>query len=137
MNTLYLIRGVSGSGKTTLAKTLENSLEDAVAIAADDFWYILGRGEYAFDITELRSAHKWCNETVTWCMEESRKNIILHNTNTSLKEIRPYLKLAEDFNYQVVSLVVENRHGNESVHGVPEPVLGMQAARLRNSIKLI
>lgn len=135
INTLYLLRAVSGSGKTTLATTL-CELSNTVAIAADDFFYNVGGGEYTFDINRLPDAHNWCRKSVEGLMEH-KFNIVVHNTNTSEKEITPYIKLAEKHNYKVVSLVVENRHGNCSVHGVPSSVLEKQESKLRNSLKLV
>lgn len=135
MKTLYILRGVSGSGKTTLAKTLEVSLPNAIAIAADDYHYDKD-GNYNFDISNLGVAHQWCRQNVELSMQGSRDNIILHNTNTSNKEIQPYEKLAHEYGYKVVSLVVENRHGNSNVHYVPNNVLQNQESRLRSSIKL-
>lgn len=38
--------------------------------------------------------------------------------------------------YRVVSLVVENRHGNRDVHNVPDEVKGKQEQRIKNSLKL-
>ena len=135
--TLYILRGVSGAGKTTLAKTLEATLPDSKAIAADDFWYLLGDGEYAFDISRLGEAHNWCKKRFLNCMNYDTKNVILHNTSTSDKEIQPYLDLALKYDYKVVSLIVENLHGNKSVHNVPDKTLLRQAGKLRESIKLI
>lgn len=135
--TLYVLRGVSGSGKTTLAKTLEESLPNAEAIAADDYWHLDDPEVYAFDITKLSAAHKWCKEHCKYVMrEDDRDNIIVHNTNTSEKEIVPYLDLASEYGYKVVSLIVENRHGSTNTHNVPEVVLRRQENRLRGSIKL-
>ena len=134
--TLTILRGVSGSGKTTLARVLEQSLPDCKAIAADDFWYVIGEGEYAFDINRLGEAHAWCKERVLNGMNYNTENIVLHNTNTSEKEINPYLELAKTYGYKVVSLVVENRHGNSNVHSVPDNVLCTQERKLRNAIKL-
>lgn len=48
--------------------------------------------------------------------------------------MKPYLDMAEIYGYRVVSLVVENRHGNSSVHGVPEET--MKKMEDRFSIKL-
>lgn len=135
MKTLYILRGVSGSGKTTLAKTLEVSLPNAIAIAADDYHYDKD-GNYNFDIRNLGVAHQWCRQNVELSMQGSRDNIILHNTNTTDKEIQPYEKLANEYGYKVVSLVVENRHGNSNVHNVPNYVLQNQEKRLIDSIKL-
>ena len=133
--TLYILRGVSGSGKTTLAETLEDSLFDCVAIAADDYHYDT-EGNYNFDIANLSKAHAWCKETVILEMYGETHNIVVHNTNTSEREIKPYIDMAEQYGYEVVSLVVENRHGNDSVHNVPQSVRDNQAERLRNSIIL-
>jgi predicted kinase len=134
--TLYILRSVSGAGKTTLAKAWEESLPNSVAIAADDYWYDK-EGNYNFDITRLGDAHKNCQFKVKRAMMVlKRDNIIVHNTNTSEKEIKPYLELADMFGYKVVSLVVENRHGNKNVHDVPDFVLERQENNLRNSIKL-
>lgn len=132
--TLYILRGVSGSGKTTLAKTLEQ-LPNTISIAADDFWYFLGDGQYKFDIKRLGEAHEWCRSGVNVLLK-SGVNVVLHNTNTSEKEIKPYLDMAKQYDYNVVSLVVENRHGNSNVHNVPKEVVVNQEKRLRGSLKL-
>ena len=140
--TLMLIRGVSGSGKTTFAKTLTK-----YEIAADYYFYkpMFMEGEwsflrgYEFDPSKLNSAHQWCQRTVREWMSltVNQPNIIaVHNTFTKDKEIAPYMDMAEDCGYNVVSLVVENRHGNKDVHGVPEKVIDRQIDCLRKSIKL-
>lgn len=118
-----------------MARTL-CELPNTVAIAADDFWYNIGEGEYAFDSTRLSEAHKWCRDSVEGLMVNNF-NIVLHNTNTSEKEIDPYIKLADKYNYKVVSLLVENRHNNKSVHDVPIHVLKRQENNLRSSLKLM
>jgi len=133
--TLWILRGCSGSGKTTVANLL-SSLPDSDAIAADDYWYFIGNGEYTFDIQRLGEAHKWCQDNVKDSMENNATNVIVHNTNTTDREINPYLEMAEKFNYRVVSLVVENRHGSSDVHGVPEDVKNKQEKRLKSSLKL-
>lgn len=131
--TLYLIRGVSGAGKTTLAATLEQ-LIDSVSISADD--YFLVDGEYQFDVNKLYEAHNYCKQTTVIRMAQCYANVIVHNTFTTEKEMKPYLNAAQEYGYKVVSLVVENRHGNPSVHDVPEVTLKRQKQRLLGSIKL-
>lgn len=134
--TLYILRGVSGSGKTTLAKLLKSLLENSDAFSADDFFYNKD-GVYKFDRTKLHYAHASCQVRVAEAMETRKVyNIIVHNTSTSEKELAPYLALAKKHGYKVTSLVVENRHGSDSVHSVPQEVLTMQEARLKNSLKL-
>lgn len=136
MKTMYLIRGVSGSGKTTFAKTLEKSLEDAKSFAADDYFYWLGNGEYQFAPNMLPTAHGFCRKNVTTAAENGVRNIIVHNTFTTEGELLPYLNIAADNDYKVVSIVMENRHGNSSVHAVPLEVVNKQAERLQRNIKL-
>jgi len=134
-NTLYILRGVSGSGKSTLATTLANSLHHAKMVSADD--YFEHDGDYVFDASLLGQAHSQCRYRVDKMMDLQFSNIILHNTSTSEKEIEPYLNLAEHYGYNVISLVVENRHGASTVHNVPENTLHKQRRRLLDSIKLI
>lgn len=134
--TLYILRSVSGAGKTTLAKTLEDNLPDAIAIAADDYHYD-SEGNYNWKSENMHKAHKWCqSETDRYMCKYFYENIIIHNTNTTEKEIKPYIDLADKYGYKVVSLVVENRHGNSNVHNVPDNILENQEKRLRQSIKL-
>lgn len=133
--TLYILRGVSGAGKTTLALTLEKSLPSAIAIAADDFHYD-SLGNYNWKSENMYKAHQWCKGAVKESMKQLYKNIIVHNTNTTEKEIKPYIDLADKFGYKVISLIVENLHDNDSVHNVPQEVRNNQEKRLRNSLKL-
>ena len=63
------------------------------------------------------------------------RKIVVSNTSTTERELQPYLDLANEFGYTVVSLVVENRHGNTNVHDVPQETL--QKMKDRFQIKLI
>jgi predicted kinase len=133
--TLFLLRGLPSSGKTTLAKTLEVSLPNAIAYAADDFHYD-ENGNYNWKPDNVHKAHVWCQHCVMKVMEVGAENIIVHNTNTSEREMKPYLELAEEYGYNVTSLIVEKRHENLNSHNVPEEVVDKMENRLRNSIKL-
>lgn len=133
--TLYILRGVSGAGKTTFAKTLELALPNCVSRCADDFFYDED-GNYEWCASDISKAHQWCKTGVMLAMHGNVENIVVHNTNTSEKEIKPYIELAEEYNYKIVSLVLENRHGNSNVHNVPEQTLVKQEQRLLGSIKL-
>ena len=51
---LFLITGAAGAGKSTLAQKIQevgSKYIDPIAeiCEADEFWYILGKGKYAFD----------------------------------------------------------------------------------------
>jgi hypothetical protein len=105
--------------------------------AADDYFYRKGDGDYRFVAEDLGAAHAWCRAGVESKMGHNFHNIIVHNTFTRYKEMKPYLAMAEKFGYKVVSLVVENRHGSDSVHNVPQEVRELQSTRLARNLKLI
>lgn len=132
--TLYILRGVSNSGKTTLAETL-CQLPCTVSVAADDYFYD-EYGNYNWKAENLGKAHNWCKDEVETFMCRDY-DIVLHNTNTSEKELSPYLELAALYGYKVVSLIVEKRHDNFNNHNIPEETLKRQERKLRNSIKLL
>lgn len=135
--TLYLIRGLSGSGKSTLAEELLETFVPGMAeVFEADKFFCDAFGNYNWSRTMLASAHKWCQESVKLAMMVSLPGVIVSNTFTSLKEMKPYLDMAEEFQYRVVSLIVENRHGNKSIHDVPEETLDRQERKLRGNIKL-
>ena len=132
--TLYILRGCSNSGKTTLAETL-CQLPCIVSVAADDYFYD-DEGNYNWKVEDLSKAHDWCKSRVEDYMCKGC-DVVLHNTNTSEKEIEVYLEGAEHYGYKVVSLIVEKRHSNNNNHNVPEETLLRQERKLRNSIKLL
>jgi predicted kinase len=122
MKELFLLRGLPGSGKSTLAKSLgENHFE------ADD--YFMDNGEYKFDVTRLKDAHKWCQLRTEHNMEDDVPKIVVSNTFTQEWEMQPYYDLAKKYGYRVYSLIVENRHGGVNEHGVPEDKLEIMKNR--------
>ena len=136
MKTLIILRGLPGSGKSTFA----NYMFSNNIFEADKYFYDED-GTYNFDVTKLHAAHKWCQLRVEHAMEDNLESngqyfseIVVSNTSTTEKELEPYLKLAEKYDYKVVSLIVENRHGNKSVHNVPDET--MEKMRNRFDIKL-
>ena len=60
--------------------------------------------------------------------------IVVSNTAITEKELKPYYELAEQYGYQVTSLIVENRHGGISEHNVPQGTIDKMKNRF--SIKL-
>lgn len=131
--TLIILRGVSGAGKSTVADMLA---EDLWPICEADKFHYTEDGVYDWKPENIQAAHKWCQDQVKEMMEWKFRKIILSNTSTSEKELKPYLDLAAENGYRVISLVVENRHGNDSIHSVPQETRDAQERRLRNSLKL-
>jgi predicted kinase len=134
---LFLVRGLPGSGKTSFATHIWNDY----AVCEADKFFCDKEGNYNFDPSKLKEAHSWCKNQVEIRMQDHQLNqqyypeIAVTNTFTQEWEMEDYLKLAEKYGYKVVSLIVENRHGGQNVHGVPEDKL--QIMKNRFQIKLI
>jgi predicted kinase len=132
MTTLYLIRGLPGSGKSTLANSLHHFGAVGYVVEAD-MYFTDDFGTYRFDPSRLHEAHTWCKKHVEQCMKY-KQSVAVSNTFTTEKELQPYLDLAKEYGYTVISLIVENRHGSSSVHSVPEETI--QKMKNRFSVKL-
>jgi predicted kinase len=132
MKTLYLLRGLPGSGKSTLARSLPG---DSPYYFEADMYFYNREGEYNFDPKQLGEAHKWCENNVDHAMSFGKHDVIVSNTLTTAMELKPYLKMAETHGYRVVSLVVENRHGNKSIHDVPDETLDKMEKRFSLKLK--
>lgn len=125
---LIILRGLPGSGKTSLAEIL-----DAPICSADD--YFMKDGKYLWNKEELGSAHQWCLGRCEFHMRQDAEKIIVANTSTTARELKPYYDLAQKYGYQVFSVIVENRHEGKNIHNVPEETLQKMAERF--SIKLL
>lgn len=117
MRKLVLIRGLPGSGKSTLAK----SLKGFVHLETDQFW----GPDYKFDVSKLGEAHAWCQaQTRKWLKDE---DVVVSNTFTTIKELRPYFDIANEFGITPNVILAEGDFGN--VHNVPEETLARMKAR--------
>jgi predicted kinase len=132
---LILVRGLPGSGKSTLGDIilqLPNNNPQEV-LSADDF-FMNNEGEYIFDASKLKEAHNYCQFRCSERMRQQRARIVVANTFTEDWEMKPYFEMADRYNYRIHTIIVENRHGNENIHGVPEDKL--QKMKDRFEIKL-
>jgi len=96
-------------------------------------------GQYIFNGADIKKAHEWCQNEVQLAMilnhtTGTNENIVVSNTFTQEWEMEPYYKLAETYGYRVFSLIVENRHGGENLHNVPEDKI--EVMRKRFEVKL-
>ena len=130
MKELIILRGIPGSGKSSFAELLKPM--GAFIIAADDFHMV--DGVYDWKPERVKWCHTLCRNTVEAEMHSSNPMIVVHNTFTTEKEMKPYFELATRYGYLVRSLVVENRHGNKNIHNVPDSTLDAMIGRF--SVKL-
>jgi predicted kinase len=124
MSTLILLRGLPGAGKSTLARSLSDTIFEA-----DQYW-----GCRKFDPKFLKEAHDQCFYQTAMAMDAATATIVVANTFTTERELGRYVILAKKRGYTLVSLIVENRHGNVSIHNVPEDT--MQKMEARFTVKL-
>jgi predicted kinase len=125
---LYIVRGIPGSGKSTFAKTLTSNVFEA------DHYFYDNDGNYNFIPSEIKQAHKECQDFVRYAMESSIEKIAVSNTFTQEWEMKPYFEMAKEYGYKVFSVIVENRHGNTNEHNVPEEKI--EQMKNRFNIKL-
>jgi len=121
--TLTICRGIPGAGKSTFAKTLGGQHYEA------DQYFIDEKGNYQFDITKIKDAHKWCQGMVQSDMVLECPKIVVSNTFTQEWEINPYFELAKEYGYKVFTIIVENRHNGKNAHEVPEDKIQMMKDR--------
>jgi predicted kinase len=124
---LILVRGLPGSGKTTTAVKLKR--DPCMHFEADQYFML--NGNYEFDVNKLRQAHEWCQEQTRHYMDLGFC-VIVSNTFTTIKELRPYFDIAREFN--IVPTVITCNNEFKNVHDVPEETLAKMKARFAHNI---
>jgi adenylate kinase family enzyme len=145
MKTLFLIRGCPGAGKSFAANLLSENGKYPVLSA--DMYFEDDDGNYNWDPEKIKDAHAWCETMVAaWLkngfnlskldpnIKHNLQKIFVANTFTQQWEMQPYFDLAMKYGYDVVTLVVENRHGGKNEHGVPDETI--EKMKQRFQIKL-
>lgn len=123
MKELFLLRGLPGSGKSTLAKSLGGKHLEA------DMYFMDSEGNYNFDATKLQAAHGWCRLNCEMYMKSDTERIVISNTFTQKWEMDAYFEFAKTYGYMVYSLIVENRHKGENIHGCPSEKIEQMKTR--------
>ena len=130
--TLILFRGVPGAGKTSLCASL-----GIKPMSADMYFETMddnGDLIYRFDPTRLKEAHAWCQKHTGISMEMGVSPVGVANTFTQEWEMQSYFELAEKWGYKVFTVIVENRHGNSNIHGVPDDKVQVMKDRFEISL---
>lgn len=122
MKQLFIIRGLPGSGKSTLAEQLAPPEH---ICCHDDHLYIDGKYVYTkprHERAKLQSFAKF-----EGLLHAGVERIVFAGVAPNLADAKPYVRAAEAAGYRVIWLIVENRHGNKTIHDVPdETIEGMR-----------
>lgn len=102
---LILMRGTPGSGKSYRAKQLAGK-DMSKIFSTDDKFEMDPRGyRAAFAETAKRGglggAHKWNQDRVREALRQGVNPIIVDNTNLTMWEVKPYVKMAYDNGYEI------------------------------------
>lgn len=95
-----------------------------------------GDGNYKFDALKLGYCHAQCRHHTAKAMLDEVPVIIVSNTFSRESEVALYIELAKINDYDVTVMILENRHGNKSIHSVPDTTLEKQELNIKNSLKL-
>lgn len=127
---LVLFRGLPGGGKTTAAKIWASGIEDdelsRCIFAADDFFDERNSVGYDFDSRLLSVAHAQCILRTYECLK-AKHSVGVHNTFTTVKEMQPYIFMAEALGVPVK--VIHCTGSWKSTHNVPEHTINSMRAR--------
>ena len=129
----YIIKGLPGSGKSTLAEALKG--ENGVICEADKYYYD-EEGNYNFDPAKMGENHEKCFNAFKDACESGIQRVIQSNTNTAIWQYDKYMDVAKEHGYIVSVVLVENHHGNKSIHDVPDETLVKMEANLKKDIHI-
>lgn len=136
--TLLILRGAPGCGKTTFACVIQRlSFPGSVIVCSADDYMVDKDGSYQFAGRLLETAHKHCFAKATAAMSlPGIRMVIIANTNSRPSDFHEYETEAARHGFIVFHVIVENRHGGVSEHGVPEETVEKFRNRIKGSMVL-
>lgn len=118
--TLFMMSGIPGTGKTTIAKYIATN-NHIPMFAADDFFC---ETQIPYDYHYLMCAHRLCQyNTYTELLKGN--SVIVHNTSTTLQEMKPYFAMGFD---KIV--VIRPTTQFESLHNIETKTMENMKKRL-------
>ena len=142
---LLLIRGCPGAGKSYYARRVMKKFDcmfnGNIAYCSADKYFINDAGVYTYNREKIGAAHEECKNKAAAAMLKGIDLVILDNTNTTKKELNPYIEMANKYGYTVKYKVVGGaseedikKYAARNIHGVSEETIRKMAQRLVSSL---
>jgi NEDD4-binding protein 2 len=138
--TVFLARGLPGAGKSTRVRQMvKDFIERGVTVqvcSSDDFFVCPGCKGYHWDREKLGFAHSWCRQRFETALQEGFEAVFVDNTNVTLRECGPYVRMADVYGYKVEILEPTTPWAfdvdelvRRNTHGVPKEGIERMLAR--------
>lgn len=133
---VLILAGAPGSGKSTWIRKWAYG-QPVQVVSADDFFEV--NGIYQFDPTKIGEAHASCLFSFVNLLQNSQildsklSSLVVDNTNTTLVEWAPYIRLAQAYRLPVQVLVFSGRYKN--LHGCPDDKVEALRQRLQLTLE--
>lgn len=121
-----IMQGIPGSGKSTKAESLLTHTCSA------DAYFVGGDGTYTFNPAHLGKAHTQCMREFLSLVHRGL-HVCVDNTNTTLEEMVPYVRVAQAMGYMVrvhTHVCPPDIAADRNTHGVPLSVCVRMSRRL-------
>ncbi|NWX84630.1 N42L1 protein, partial [Nothoprocta pentlandii] len=82
-----------------ISRQLKRDSPSAVVLSTDDFF--IRSGVYVFEPDLLEDAHRWNQARAEKAMKNGKSPVIIDNTNIHAWEMKPYVMMARENNYEV------------------------------------
>lgn len=140
------MQGCPGSGKSTYSNRIMARLNSmfglrVVKCSADEY-FINKEGQYIFNRDKIGNAHGYCKDQARKAMRSGNDLVVIDNTNTTRKEMEPYILMAKEWDYRIVYRLIGNvdeesikLYAQRNIHKVPEESIRRMADRLKGFVK--
>lgn len=137
-----IMHACPGAGKSFLAKSLAEKYGCEIC-STDSYFVNPLTGNYEFNFQKLGYNHKRNLEKAEYLMENG-ESVIIDNTNLQMRDVRPYVEIANDTGHQIIFAVPNNEWSNNPeecykrcTHNVPLDRIQAMCKNMRKPEELV